>query len=86
MRNNLLNLFVLVSINKNLLLCKILDFLLNFSKNLPLYQSDLLNLYVLVSISKNIRFIRLWAGIFLLNFSKNIIFYTKFSKNFKMTI
>ena len=39
-------------------------------------------LYVLVSISKNLRF----TVFGLLNFSKNIIFYTKFSKHFKMTI
>ena len=52
------------------MLCKIS----NFYKTLV----RLLNLNVFVSIE--------WAGIFLIKFSKYLIFYTKFSKKFKKTI
>ena len=30
--------------------------------------------------------LHIWAGIFLLNFSKNMTIYTKFNKHFEMTI
>ena len=77
MRKDLLNLYV----GKKLLkFVKNIRFLQHFSKNFSLYSSDLLNLYVLVSISKNVMFYAFGLVYFLLNFSRNLIFYQKFSK------
>ena len=82
MIRDLLNLYVLVSISKNLLnFVKIVRFLLKFSKSFSFYES----LYFGFN-QQECKVLRLWAGIFLLNFSKNLIFYTKFSKHLKMTI
>ena len=44
------------------------------------------NLFVVSTMRRDLlnNVLRLWAGIFLLNFSEYLIFYTKFSKKFKI--